>query len=81
MAATPQVISDMQTLLTNAGHWIAGIATAGGGTLLGYHALSRNFVEDPQMVDHHTSSMRKVVVGTVIVMAAGLIVPIFTHQF
>ena len=44
MAATPQVISDMQTLLTNAGHWIAGIATAGGGTLLGYHALSRNFV-------------------------------------
>lgn len=33
------------------------------------------------MVAHHTSLMRKVVVGTVIVIAAGLIVLIFTHQF
>lgn len=81
MAATPQVVTDLQTMLTSAGQWIAGIATAGGGTLLGYHALSRNFVEDPQMVAHHTASMRKVVVGTIIVVASGLIVPLFTHQF
>lgn len=81
MAATPQVVNDMKTLLTNAGHWIAGIATVGGGTLLGYHALARNFVEDPQMVAHHTASMRKVIVGTIIVIASGIIVPIFTQQF
>lgn len=73
MAGEPQFLTNFQTFLTNAGGWIATLGAAGGGLMLGYHALMRNLNDDPQMVAHHTASMKKVLVGTAIVAAAGAI--------
>lgn len=67
----PQFLVNIQTLLSSAGPWIMGLGVPGGGLMIGYHALARNLNEDPQAVAHHTSSIRKVVVGTAIVAAAG----------
>jgi hypothetical protein len=50
--------------------YLAGAAGLSGGAMIGYHALSRNLNDDPQAVSHHTSSMKKVAIGTVLVVAA-----------
>ena len=69
--AAPQAVTQLTTLLSSAGGWISGLGVVGGGTMLGYHALSRNLNDDPQQVAHHTASMKKVLVGTAIIVAAG----------
>ncbi len=69
----PSFLSSFQTFLTDAGTWIMGLGAGGGSLMLAYHALMRNFNEDPQMVAHHTASMKKVLIGTAIVAASGAI--------
>lgn len=70
---TPTFITHLNTLLSSGGGWIAGLGATGGGVMLGYHALMRNFNDDPQATSHHTASMKKVLVGTAIVAASGAI--------
>lgn len=70
---TPAFVSGLQATLSTAGTWITGLALAGGGTMVGYHALMRNLNDDPQHVAHHTGAMKKVVVGSAIVAAASSI--------
>lgn len=67
-------ITQIQNLMTTAGGWIAGLATAVGGTMVGYHAIMRNLNDDPHMVAHHSNSIKKVLVGTAIALAGGGIV-------
>jgi hypothetical protein len=75
------LISGATNLLNAAGGWISGLGAAGGGTMVGYHALMRNLNDDPQSVAHHTASMKKVIVGSVIIVAAGAIVKLVTGYF
>ncbi len=60
-------VNDLHTLITTASGWISGLAVAGGGAMLGYHALARNFETDPSHVAQHNQAMKKVLVGTAIV--------------
>ena len=52
---------------------VGGMGTAGGGLMVGYHALARNLNDDPQSVAHHTASIKKVLVGTAIIAGASLL--------
>lgn len=69
----PPGLNHISSLISGLGLWITGIGATGGATMVAYHALSRNFTEDSQMVAHHTSSIRKVLIGTAIVGGAGAI--------
>jgi len=66
----PPFLTQITTLLTNAGGWIAGLAGVGGGCMVAYHAIMRNLNDDPQMVAHHTGSIKKVLTGTAIAVSA-----------
>ena len=78
---TPTFITQMQSLLQQAGGWISGLGIAGGGSMLAYHALMRNLNDDPQAVAHHSSSMKKVLTGTAIVAASGGLAAFVGHFF
>lgn len=67
----PAFLKNIQDLLTSGGTWIAGLGVPGGGLMIAYHALMRNFNDDPQSTAHHLASMKKVLAGTAIVGAAG----------
>lgn len=63
-----------QQLLHDLSAWMLGLIPAGGGLMLGYHALMRNTAQDDQAAAMHTRTMRNVVIGTAIGEgAAGLI--------
>ena len=66
---TGPILSTLQSGATAVG----GLGTAGGGLMVGYHALARNLNDDPQSVAHHTSSIKKVLVGTAIIAGASLL--------
>lgn len=68
---TPVFVTHVQTLLSAAGGWVMGMGLGGGTLMTAYHALMRNLNDDPQSVSHHTASIKKVVVGTAIIAAAG----------
>ena len=70
------ILAHIQTLLTTAGTGVLALGVPGGGLMIGYHALMRNLIDDPQSVGHHTSSIRKVLVGTAIIGAAGALTTI-----
>ena len=78
LALTPvttstSLVTDVNSAASAVGNvlgYLAGAAGLTGGAMIGYHALSRNLNDDPQQVAHHTASMKKVGVGTVLVMAA-----------
>lgn len=74
-------ISDAHNLISAATGWITGLAVAGGGLMVAYHAVLRNFEEDPSRVAHHNQSMKKVLLGTVIAGGAGGIVAAFGKFF
>ena len=67
----PSFLTNLTSLIGAAGGWVAGLGIGGGTLMTAYHALARNLNDDPQSVAHHTSSIRKVVVGTAIIAAAG----------
>lgn len=77
---TPAFVSQLHSMISSAGTWIASLGGVGGVTMLGYHAVMRNFNDDPQHVAHHTASMKKVLVGTAIVAGAGSIAAFFGHM-
>jgi hypothetical protein len=61
----------IKTLIKSAGTWIAGLGAVGGGTMIGYHALMRNLSGgDAQADAHHLQAIKKVAVGTAIVVGA-----------
>lgn len=74
-------VTQLHTAITTASGWISGLAVGGGGAMMGYHGLVRNFEEDPSRVAHHNQSMKKILVGTAIVGGAGGIVATFGHFF
>ena len=60
------------TLTTSAGSYIMGLGATGGGLMIGYHALMRNLSGGDQQADaHHLQSIKKVAVGTALVVGAG----------
>ncbi len=73
------VAAHLSGVLTQATGWITGLGVAGGGAMIGYHALSRNLNDEQQHVSHHTASIRKVATGTAIVAVAGTIATFFAH--
>jgi uncharacterized membrane protein YfcA len=77
----PPFLTQVTTLLQNAGGWIAGMAGVGGGCMIAYHAVMRNLNDDPQMVAHHTVSMKKILTGTSIAVAAMGITTWLATQF
>ncbi len=72
-ADVSQVTAPILATLKNGGLAVTGLGTAGGGFMTAYHALARNLNDDPQSVSHHTASIKKVLVGTAIVMGSGLL--------
>ena len=67
-------MSNVKNLLGAAGNGIMGLGGGGGGLMFAYHALMRNLSGGDQQVDaHHLSAMKKVGVGTVLVVCAGAI--------
>lgn len=67
-----QAAQTISNLITSAGTWISGLGVAGGGMMVAYHALMRNLSGGDAATDaHHLQAMKKVLVGTAIVAAAG----------
>lgn len=70
--ASTKAASAISGLVSSSSAWIAGLGAAGGGLMIGYHALMRNFSGgDAQTDAHHLAGMKKVIVGTAIVVGAG----------
>lgn len=62
----------ISSLITGLGGWVAGLGIPGGGLMVAYHAIMRNFSGgDAQTDAHHLSAMKKVIVGTCVVAGAG----------
>ncbi len=74
-------VTDLHTLITSASGWISGLALTGGGAMLAYHGLARNFETDPSKVAQHNQSMKKVLAGTAIVGGSTGIVAAFGKFF
>jgi hypothetical protein len=68
----PAVVGKLQSFLGTATGWVTGLAAAGGGLMFGYHALMGHVFSggDPQVQAVHQASMRRVLIGTVLVVAA-----------
>lgn len=66
-------LNNISSTISGLGTWVAGLGVTGGTLMVAYHALARNLNDDPQSVAHHTSSIRKVVVGTGLVAGAALV--------
>ncbi len=81
LAAGAPFVTDIQNTVTAASGWISGLAIAGGGSMMAYHGLARNFETDPSKVAQHTQSMKKVIVGTAIVGGSTGIVAMFGKFF
>ena len=62
----------ISNLITSTGGWIAGLGIPAGGLMIGYHAMMRNLSGGDASVEaHHLQSMKKVAVGTALVVGAG----------
>lgn len=61
----------LKTLVSSGGTWIAGLGAVGGGTMIAYHGLMRNLSGgDAQADAHHLQAIKKVAVGTAVVVGA-----------
>ena len=62
------------SLVSSGTAWLAGLGAGGGGLMVAYHGMMRNFSGGDTQVDaHHLAAMKKVLVGTgVVVGSAGL---------
>ncbi len=80
-AAGAPFITDIGSTVKAASGWISGLAIAGGGSMMAYHGLARNFETDPSKVAQHTQNMKKVIVGTAIVGGSTGIVSMFGQFF
>lgn len=74
-------VTDLTNLITSASGWISGLALAGGGAMLAYHGLARNFETDPSKIAQHNQHMKKVLAGTAIVGGSTGIVATFGKFF
>lgn len=73
-------MTGVRGLLAAAGNGIMGLGGVGGGLMIGYHALMRNMSGGDQSADaQHLSAMKKVGVGTVLVVCAGAIAHFGAH--
>ncbi len=73
-------MTSVRGLLASAGNGIMGLGGVGGGLMIGYHALMRNMSGGDQSADaQHLSAMKKVGVGTVLVVCAGAIAHFGAH--
>jgi len=72
--ANTKAAQTINSLVASATAWLAGLSATGGGLMIGYHALMRNFSGGDAATDaHHLQAMKKVLVGTAIATgAAGL---------
>ncbi len=69
--ANTKAAQTITALISSATGWLAGLAATGGGLMIGYHALMRNFSGgDAQTDAHHLQAMKKVLVGTAIATGA-----------
>ena len=72
----------ISSLITSSGTWIAGLGIPAGGLMIAYHAIMRNFSGGDASVDaHHLAAMKKVAVGTALVVGAGGIAHFFGGLF
>lgn len=75
-----QAMHSLQGLLATVGNGIMGLGSVAGGLMLGYHALMRNLSGgDPQVDAQHLNAMKKVGVGTVLIVCAGAIAHFGVH--
>lgn len=69
---TTKAAGAITTLITSGGGYLAGLGGTGGGLMIAYHALMRNMSGGDQQADaHHLQSIKKVAVGTAMVVGAG----------
>ena len=62
----------ISNLISSTGGWVAGLGIPAGGLMIGYHAMMRNLSGgDPSVDGHHLAAMKKVAVGTALVVGAG----------
>jgi hypothetical protein len=74
LAGISTAMSRVKGLLGTATNGIMGVGGIGGALMIGYHALMRNLSGGDQSVDaHHLSAIKKVAVGTAVVVCAGAI--------
>ncbi|MDA8205736.1 MAG: hypothetical protein M0Z36_06690 [Thermaerobacter sp.] len=67
-------MGNVKGLLASLGNGVMGVGAAGGGLMFGYHALMRNMSGgDGQADAQHLAGMKKVAVGTALVVCAGAI--------
>ena len=77
MAVAPNIATStagqaVSGMITSTGTWIAGLGVPAGSLMFAYHAIMRNMSGGDAQVDaHHLASMKKVAVGTALVVGAG----------
>lgn len=77
LAAAPNIATTragraISGLISSTGTWIAGLGIPAGGLMFGYHAIMRTLSGGDAQVDaHHLAAMKKVAIGTALVVGAG----------
>lgn len=77
LAAAPTIANTaagqaISGFLASTGTWIAGLGVPAGGLMFGYHAIMRTMSGgDAQTDAHHLAAMKKVAIGTALVVGAG----------
>lgn len=76
-AAAPNIATSpagqaVSGFISGTGSWIAGLGVPAGGLMFAYHAIMRNMSGGDAQVDaHHLAAMKKVAIGTALVVGAG----------
>lgn len=71
----PSFLTQIHTFIGSLTTWMVTIGMTGAGAALAYHAGMRHMNSDPQAAAHHTSSMKKAVVGIGVLASLGALVP------
>ncbi|WP_227766352.1 hypothetical protein [Zhaonella formicivorans] len=72
--AEPQIVSGAKNLLNDATTWLLGLIPTAAGLMIGYHALMKQFNDDPTSASIHNKAMKNILVaGAIGVSAVGLV--------
>lgn len=72
--AEPELVSGASNLLNDATTWLLGLIPTAAGLMIGYHALMKQFSDEPTSTSIHNKAMKNILVASAIgVSAVGLV--------
>lgn len=79
--AQPQFVQGATNFLDDATTWLLGLIPSASGLAIGYHAIMKQFAEDPSAASIHNRAMRNVLVAGAIGESAVAITKAFLAYF